>query len=178
MATPSTILALLQLLQTWVGLSPLRMEMVLLVLFQGNSTPIRLRSPDSRYARFFRDIRCLTAEQAVDQTLGVATEYSSSFVVDQFPPDGLMGLAFQSVSIYNATPVFESIVSEGQTDEPVFSFKLATSGSELYLGGANSTLYTGDFAYTPVTQQVSCGSGVFSTVSDIDQSGLLASHLG
>lgn len=92
----------------------------------------------------------------MDQTLGVASEYSSGLAVGSFPPDGLLGLAFQSISAYNATPVFESLVSQGQTDEPVFSFKLTASGSELYLGGVNTALYTGDFTYTPVTHEVSC----------------------
>ena len=101
----------------------------------------------------------LTTEQAVDQTLGAATKYSSALSVKNFRPDGLLGMGFQSISAYNATPVFKNLVSEGQTDQPVFSFKLATSGSELYLGGANSALYTGDFSYTPVTNQVSCGLG-------------------
>ena len=140
-ATPATILTLLQLLKTWVRLSTLRMETVLLL--QANSSPIRFLSPDSRYARLFsRRIRCLTAEQAVDQTLGVATTYSSSFEISQFPADGLMGMGFPSISVYPATPFFQSLVSQGQTDQSVFSFKLATSGSELYLGGANSALYT------------------------------------
>lgn len=101
-------------------------------------------------------------EQVMDQTLGVASEYSSSFAVDRFPPDGLMGMGFQSISAYNANTVFENLVAQGQTGEPVFSFKLAASGAELYLGGANSALYTGDFSYTPVTQVVSYGLGIFS----------------
>lgn len=35
----------------------------------------------------------------------------------------------------------------------MFSFKIATSGSELYLGGANPAKYKGAINYTPVTQQ-------------------------
>lgn len=66
-----------------------------------------------------------------------------------------MGMAFQSLSSYGASPVFQTLVSEGQVPEPVFSFKLSSSGAELYIGGANSELYTGNFTYTPVTQRVS-----------------------
>lgn len=106
------------------------------------------------------DIRCLTPEQVTDQTLGAASKYSSNLAPNQFPADGLMGLGFQSISAYNAVPVVENLISQGQMDQPVFSFKFATSGSELYLGGANSALYTGSFAYTPVTQQVSWKLGV------------------
>ena len=66
-----------------------------------------------------------------------------------------MGMAFQSISVYRASPLFQTLVSEGQVTDPIFSFKLASSGAELYIGGANSELYTGGFTYTPVTQQVS-----------------------
>lgn len=120
----------------------------------------------------------LTIEQALNQTFGVATAYSSSLAVDKSPPDGLMGMGFQSLSTYNASPVFQSIVSQGQADAPVFSFKLATNGSELYLGGANSALYTGGFTYTPVTQQVSCALGMISANTNIDWQGFLASQHG
>ncbi|KAF8553164.1 acid protease [Imleria badia] len=97
----------------------------------------------------YSDTVSVSGLTAVNKTLGVATAYYSNLAVDGFPADGLMGMAFQSISAYNATPVFQSMVSQGQADAPVFSFKLAASGSELYLGGANSALYTGDFAYTP-----------------------------
>ena len=65
-----------------------------------------------------------------------------------------MGMAFQSISSYGASPVFQTLVSEGQVTDSVFSFKLSSSGAELYIGGSNSALYTGGFTYTPVTQQV------------------------
>ncbi|KIK91446.1 hypothetical protein PAXRUDRAFT_830850 [Paxillus rubicundulus Ve08.2h10] len=101
----------------------------------------------------YSDTVSISGLSAVDQTLGVASEYSSNLATSQFPADGLMGMGFQSISAYNASPVFETLVSQGQTDEPVFAFKLAASGSELYLGGTNNNLYTGSFSYTPVTQQ-------------------------
>jgi cathepsin D len=70
-----------------------------------------------------------------------------------FPADGLMGMGFQSISDYNASPVFQTLVTEGQTTSGVFAFKLAESGSELTIGGLNSALYSGTPTYTPVTQQ-------------------------
>ncbi|EGN96394.1 hypothetical protein SERLA73DRAFT_76353 [Serpula lacrymans var. lacrymans S7.3] len=88
---------------------------------------------------------------ATSQTLGVANQYSSSFTKSQFPPDGLMGMAFPILSVYGANPVFQTLVSEGVLPEPVFAFKLASSGSELCIGGTNPSLYQGSFTYTPVT---------------------------
>ncbi|KAH0838841.1 Asp-domain-containing protein [Lanmaoa asiatica] len=71
----------------------------------------------------------------------------------QFPADGLMGMAFQSLSSYGASPVFPTLVTQGQVTEQVFSFKLSPSGAELYIGGSNPALYTGSFTYAPVTQE-------------------------
>lgn len=157
--------------------SAIRIQME--AVFREKCSPIQLPSPDSQYVQsLFSTLWCLTVEQAVDQAFGVASNYSSGLAVDQFPADGLMGMGFQSISAYNATPVFQSLVSQGQTDEPVFSFKLAASGSELYLGGANSALYTGGFTYTPVTTEVSYRLGMFLTVTNVDCSGLLASQHG
>ncbi|KAF9221252.1 Asp-domain-containing protein [Gyrodon lividus] len=101
----------------------------------------------------YSDTVSIVGLTATSQTLGAASEYSSGFESSQFPADGLMGMAFQSVSVYNASPVFQTLVSQGQTDEAVFAFKLATSGSELHIGGTNPALYTGDFSYTDVTQE-------------------------
>jgi cathepsin D len=64
-----------------------------------------------------------------------------------------MGMGFQSISDYNAPPVFQTLVSQGKTTTGVFAFKLAESGSELTVGGLNSALYSGSPIYTPVTKQ-------------------------
>lgn len=63
-------------------------------------------------------------------------------------------MGYQGISVYNSPPVFASFVAQGQTTQPVFAFKLAQKGSELYLGGVNSKLYTGSFTYVPVSVQV------------------------
>ena len=68
-----------------------------------------------------------------------------------------MGLAFQSISRYQAPPVFQTLISEGVVTEPVFGLKLATSGSELFLGGTNTALYTGEFTWVPLTNVVCDG---------------------
>ena len=65
-----------------------------------------------------------------------------------------MGMAYQSISAYNAPPVFQSLLAQKQISTPVFSFKLSTSGAELLLGGTDDNLYTGSFTYAPVTTQV------------------------
>lgn len=101
----------------------------------------------------FVDTVSIAGLTATNQTLGAATKYSDGFSSANFPADGLMGMGFQSISEYNAPPVFQSLVAEGQTSDPVFAMKLTTNGSELTIGGLNSDLYTGEFTYVPVTQE-------------------------
>ncbi|TFK45302.1 acid protease [Heliocybe sulcata] len=87
-----------------------------------------------------------------NQRLGAATQYSTGFSKSRFPPDGLLGLAFQEISDYNAPPVFASFVQQAQTTQTVFTFRLTSSqGSELELG--SSSLAGNAVTYTPVTQQ-------------------------
>jgi cathepsin D len=68
-----------------------------------------------------------------------------------------MGMAFQSISQYNAPPLFQTLISEGVVTSQVFGTKFAASGSELFIGGTNSALYTGSFTYIPLTVEV-CNS--------------------
>jgi hypothetical protein len=97
------------------------------------------------------DISC----QAYGQTVGAALTYSTAFEEFNFPPDGLVGLGYEEISVYNSTPLFQTLVAQGCVTHPQFAFKLASTGSELYLGGTNPELYEGFFTYIPVTTQVS-----------------------
>ncbi|PSR80379.1 hypothetical protein PHLCEN_2v6764 [Hermanssonia centrifuga] len=101
----------------------------------------------------YTDTVTMAGLTATNQVLGAATQYSIGLSNDTFPPDGLLGMAFESLSEYNAPPVFENLVQERQTDEPRFAFCLSTDAdeSELYIGGVNTALYDGDFTYAPVT---------------------------
>lgn len=101
----------------------------------------------------YTDTVSLAGFKASAQTFGVASLYSYGFSSENFGADGLMGMAFKSVSEYGADSVFQTLVSQGAVPESVFAFKLASSGSELYVGGVNTALYRGSFTYTPVTQQ-------------------------
>jgi cathepsin D len=73
-----------------------------------------------------------------------------------------MGMGFQSISEYNAPPVFQTLVKNGKTTDSVFAFKLSDSGAELTIGGTNDALYTGDFTAVPVTQEGYVFTAVFA----------------
>ena len=65
-----------------------------------------------------------------------------------------MGMAFKEVSPFKAASFFETLVDQGQLEEPVFGVYLAESGSELIIGGRDSSRYSGDLTYANVTKKV------------------------
>jgi cathepsin D len=70
-----------------------------------------------------------------------------------FPADGLLGMAFPAISVYGASPLFQSLVTAGAVAQPVFGFHLAPAGAELFVGGTNPALAAGEFTYVPVTRE-------------------------
>ncbi|KAG2028827.1 aspartic peptidase domain-containing protein, partial [Suillus americanus] len=52
--------------------------------------------------------------EAEDQTLGVAWVYSPEFSKDEFPPDGLSGLAFPEISQFEGPPLFRALAESGK----------------------------------------------------------------
>ncbi|NXG31585.1 PEPC protein, partial [Dromaius novaehollandiae] len=82
------------------------------------------------------------------------TEPGTSFLYAEF--DGILGLAYPSISAGNAETVMQGLVQENLLDAAIFSFYLSgeegSKGGELVLGGVDSSLYTGDITWTPVIQ--------------------------
>ncbi|KAI9442983.1 acid protease [Lactarius indigo] len=101
----------------------------------------------------YTDTVSIVGLKANGQTLGAAGTYSTGFQSDRFAADGLLGMGFQSLSVYNAAPLFQSLIAQGEVDQQIFSFYLAQQGSELYIGGTNPSHYSGNFTYVPVTTE-------------------------
>jgi len=80
-------------------------------------------------------------------------EPGMAFVMAKF--DGIMGMAFPSISVNGMRPVFQTLFAEGSVKQNLFSFYLNrdTSGSiggVLDLGGIDADHYTGDIKYHDV----------------------------
>ncbi|KAH7914044.1 aspartic peptidase domain-containing protein [Hygrophoropsis aurantiaca] len=101
------------------------------------------------------DTVAIAGYTATNQALGVASQYSSGFTSPGFAPDGLIGLAFKSISAYNADSIFQTLAAQGALPEQVLGVKLTSSGSgsELRVGGTDSALYQGGFTWTDVVQE-------------------------
>uniref|UniRef100_A0A8C9XU29 Pepsin A-like n=1 Tax=Sander lucioperca TaxID=283035 RepID=A0A8C9XU29_SANLU len=68
--------------------------------------------------------------------------------------DGILGLAFQSIASDNVVPVFDNMVSEGLVSQPMFSVYLSSQseqGSEVVFGGVDSSHYTGQISWIPLS---------------------------
>jgi len=88
------------------------------------------------------------------QYLGSVNKVSSDFASS--PNDGLFGLGFQSISTTGQPTFIQNAAAKGKI-VPVFGMRLVrnggTKGSELTIGGVDSTRYTGAFTQVPVTVQ-------------------------
>ncbi|XP_068194523.1 pepsin A-like [Antennarius striatus] len=69
-------------------------------------------------------------------------------------PDGILGLAFQSIAADDVTPVFNNMISQKLVEQPLFSVYLssdAQQGSEVIFGGIDGNHYTGQVTWIPLT---------------------------
>lgn len=117
------------------------------------SFTLRYGDGSSVSGKQYTDHVTIAGLKASNQAIGAATVYSEGFRPAEFPPDGLMGMAYRAISNYGSNPVFNTLIAQGKTTRPMFGFKLAPLGSELYLGGVNQYLYTGAFTWETVVRQ-------------------------
>jgi Eukaryotic aspartyl protease len=61
-----------------------------------------------------------------------------------------MGMAFEYISVYGANPPFQTLMSEGVLNSPMFCFNLAPSGSLLFLGDVYPGYTESDFTWLPL----------------------------
>jgi len=68
--------------------------------------------------------------------------------------DGILGMAFQSISVDNIITPFQLLVNQGLVSSPVFGFYLSTDTTaigELTLGGTDSSHYSGALTWVDLT---------------------------
>ncbi|KAL0573987.1 hypothetical protein V5O48_007956 [Marasmius crinis-equi] len=93
----------------------------------------------------YADTVTVAGIKATGQVFSPVTTLSPAFADEKI--DGILGLAFPSIAQTHSSPFLNTAVSQKAVPNGSFGFKLANSGSELYLGGTNSKLYTGSLEY-------------------------------
>ncbi|KAL0059619.1 aspartic proteinase precursor [Marasmius tenuissimus] len=86
----------------------------------------------------------------------VTKESGLGFAFTKF--DGILGLAYDTISVLHMTPPLYSMINKGLLDEPVVSFRLGSSesdGGEAIFGGINKSAFKGDLTYIPVHRKAS-----------------------
>ncbi|XP_051852894.1 gastricsin-like [Antechinus flavipes] len=92
-----------------------------------------------------------------NQEFGLSeTEPGTNFVYAQF--DGILGLAYPSISSGGATTVMQGFLQENLLNAPVFAFYLSgnensNNGGEVTFGGVDTNMFTGEIYWAPVTQE-------------------------
>ncbi|CAM5119701.1 unnamed protein product [Eretmochelys imbricata] len=90
-----------------------------------------------------------------NQIFGLSeTEPGSTFYYAPF--DGILGLAFPSISSSGATPVFDNMMNEGLVPQDLFSVYLSSNdrtGSFVMFGGIDSSYYSGSLNWIPLSSE-------------------------
>jgi len=67
--------------------------------------------------------------------------------------DGILGLAFDSISIDKTPTPLKNLIDQGKSDKGMFAFYLGDEADgELTIGGYDETKYTGDLVWEPLSQ--------------------------
>ncbi|KAM6466301.1 pepsin A-like [Liasis olivaceus] len=91
--------------------------------------------------------------QVTKQIFGLSETEPGSFLYYS-PFDGILGLAYPGLSASGATPVFDNMMSEGLVSQDLFSVYLSSddqTGSFVMFGGIDSSYFTGNLNWVPVT---------------------------
>ncbi|XP_046719797.1 gastricsin-like [Silurus meridionalis] len=104
---------------------------------------------------FGYDTVTLSGIQIPNQVIGLSTnEPSQTFLMAPF--DGILGLAYRSISIVNAMPLMDNMMQQGLLQQNLFGFYLSPygqSGSEVSFGAVDTNMYQGQINWTPVTAE-------------------------
>jgi len=104
-----------------------------------------------------KDVVTLGPFKIASQLFGEMTSESGlAFIFAKF--SGILGLAFSSIAVTGATPVWDNIVAQKLVADNVFSFWLnstsnpnSPTGGAFIMGGTDPKYYSGNINYVPLT---------------------------
>jgi len=91
-----------------------------------------------------------------NQTFGLIQDEVGE-VFHEIPFEGILGLAFPSMSAHGVNPFFDTVMSQnvlnGHNEISFFMTKLPHQGSAVFFGGVDDRFFAGEINYFPVNQQ-------------------------
>jgi len=103
----------------------------------------------------YTDVVSIAGLAATNQTFGVA-DSETDYVTPGFKADGLMGLAFESISQFGATPIFQTLMSEGALFTNMFGLRLGSSeasDSVITIDGVDPIYQDEDFTWVTLSAE-------------------------
>jgi phytepsin len=126
--------------------------------YQKNGTKFAIEYGTGSLTGFLsQDVVGLGGVQVQRQVFAEAVQQPGlTFLLAKF--DGILGLAFQSISVDGVVPVFYSLVAQGLLPQPLFGVWLnraggSGAGGELLLGGVDPAHMAGNVTWAPLTNQ-------------------------
>ncbi|KAI9643644.1 aspartic proteinase precursor [Ciborinia camelliae] len=126
--------------------------------YKKNGTSFEIRYGSGSLSGFTsKDVMSIGDLTIKDQVFAEATEEPGlAFAFGRF--DGILGLAYDTISVNHIVPPFYSMIDQGLLDEPVFAFYLGdTNGdgdeSEAIFGGVNKDHFEGKITEIPLRRK-------------------------
>ncbi|KZT72180.1 acid protease [Daedalea quercina L-15889] len=116
---------------------------------QGGNFSIHYGDGSTVSGPVFTDTVTVAGIKVDNQYFSPVTTLSDKFATD--PMDGILGMAYQSISSLGQPPFANQAKSQGKLRYGIFSMKLSVQGSELYLGGLDFSKFTERVEWHPVT---------------------------
>ncbi|XP_040176725.1 pepsin A-like [Rana temporaria] len=124
--------------------------------FQATNTPVSIQYGTGSMSGFLGyDTVQVGNIQITNQIFGLSQSEPGSFLYYS-PFDGILGLAFPSLASSQATPVFDNMWNQGLVPQDLFSVYLSSqgqSGSFVLFGGVDTSYYTGNLNWVPLTAE-------------------------
>lgn len=128
------------------------------VTYAKNGTPFSILYGSGPCSGYFSDDTVTLGDlSAPGQTFAEVTNASglgAAFLIGKW--DGIMGLAWPSIAVAGATPVFQNLMRANPSLKPQFAFYLpdsAGTNGQLDVGGENPNHFTGRLVDIPLTNE-------------------------
>ncbi|ONM40008.1 Aspartic proteinase A1 [Zea mays] len=126
--------------------------------YKPNGTPASIHYGTGGIAGFYSQDQVTVGNLVVQNQEFIEATHEPGFTFLLAKFDGILGLAFQEISVEGSLPVWYNMVNQNLVAQPVFSFWLNRNpfdgeGGEIVFGGSDEQHYKGSHTYTRVTRK-------------------------